>query len=258
MQPDPTRKQDAKLAAGLAAAGAVSAVAVIPYVLELLEHTGVELPVHPVAFAAAQGAQAGVLMGLMSWAGLRWARGRGALGAPRLRAALAGKWERPWSRDLWRAGALGALAAAVILALDLAFAPFMPPPIGEVPPSPSWWAGLLACLYGGVGEELMLRLFAMTGLATLAARLKGDDGMSQSAVVTGLLAATLLFGAGHLPAAAAIWELDAVVITRTLALNGVAGLAFGWLYWRKGLLAAMCSHLCADVVLHVLPPLLMG
>jgi hypothetical protein len=46
------------------------------------------------------------------------------------------------------------------------------------------------------------------------------------------------------------------MVIRTLVLNGFAGLVFGWLYWRRGLLAAMIAHTSADVVLHVLSLLL--
>jgi membrane protease YdiL (CAAX protease family) len=35
-------------------------------------------------------------------------------------------------------------------------------------------------------------------------------------------------------------------------LNAVAGIPFGFLYWRKGLEHAMAAHFCADVVLHVI------
>ena len=34
-----------------------------------------------------------------------------------------------------------------------------------------------------------------------------------------------------------------------------AVIAFGWLYWRRGILLAMVAHFSADIVLHVLPPL---
>ncbi|MDD3715217.1 MAG: CPBP family intramembrane metalloprotease, partial [Atribacterota bacterium] len=32
----------------------------------------------------------------------------------------------------------------------------------------------------------------------------------------------------------------------------VAGLAFGWLYWTRGLESSMIAHFSADIVLHVL------
>jgi membrane protease YdiL (CAAX protease family) len=40
-------------------------------------------------------------------------------------------------------------------------------------------------------------------------------------------------------------------VTRILVLNGVAGTLFGYLYWRKGLEAAMIAHGAADLTLHV-------
>jgi hypothetical protein len=43
----------------------------------------------------------------------------------------------------------------------------------------------------------------------------------------------------------------------TELLNGIAGLVFGWLYWRNGLVAAMVAHTSADVVLHVLSRLVL-
>jgi membrane protease YdiL (CAAX protease family) len=36
----------------------------------------------------------------------------------------------------------------------------------------------------------------------------------------------------------------------------VAGIVFGWLYWRRGLEMAMLGHFCADLVLHVATPLI--
>jgi len=38
-------------------------------------------------------------------------------------------------------------------------------------------------------------------------------------------------------------------------LNGLGGLAFGWLYWKQGLESAMIAHFSADIVLHVITPL---
>ena len=46
------------------------------------------------------------------------------------------------------------------------------------------------------------------------------------------------------------------MITRALLLNGIGGIVFGWLYWKRGLLAAMLAHFSADIVLHVVTPLL--
>jgi hypothetical protein len=68
-----------------------------------------------------------------------------------------------------------------------------------------------------------------------------------------IVVSAILFGLGHLPAAASIWALTPIVIVRTITLNALLGIPFGWLYWRWGLEYAMLSHFCADLVLHGIP-----
>ena len=38
--------------------------------------------------------------------------------------------------------------------------------------------------------------------------------------------------------------------------NGVPGIIFGWLFRRFGLITAMVAHFSADVVLHVVGPII--
>ena len=71
----------------------------------------------------------------------------------------------------------------------------------------------------------------------------------------GNLLACLIFGAAHLPQGARFTGgLSPQLITAALVGNGVPGLMFGWLYWRKGLIAAMVCHALADIMIKVLPP----
>jgi hypothetical protein len=50
-------------------------------------------------------------------------------------------------------------------------------------------------------------------------------------------------------------KLNPLFITRALVLNGLGGLAFGWLYWKQRLESVMMAHFSADIVLHVITPL---
>ena len=43
-----------------------------------------------------------------------------------------------------------------------------------------------------------------------------------------------------------------IVIARTLLLNLLPGILFGFVYWRWGLEYAILSHFWADIVLHVI------
>jgi membrane protease YdiL (CAAX protease family) len=72
------------------------------------------------------------------------------------------------------------------------------------------------------------------------------------------VAASLVFGAIHLPQAFAFLNQSAALVAFVLLGNGIPGVVFGWLYWRKGLIAAMVSHAVFDVVTKVLIPLFVG
>jgi membrane protease YdiL (CAAX protease family) len=252
--PPPPLREDLRLAAWLALAGALATAAVFPYLLETMPQLLDKVRLPLAALIPLQALQAGVILGLLSLLGLRLGH-RVGLGAPWLRALLA---RRPLPDVAWgRSALLGAGVAVAIVGLSQLTDPWLPPPSHPLPDlaAMSAWKGLLASFYGGIGEELQLRLFLMTLLAWATARLwRGST--RPFAYWLAIVLAALLFGAGHLPAAAAVWPLTGMVVFRTLLLNAVAGLAFGWLYWRRGLEAAMLAHFCADLVLHVAVPLL--
>jgi hypothetical protein len=113
------------------------------------------------------------------------------------------------------------------------------------------WQGFLAALSAGINEELWLRLGLMTFLVWLGTKLMKQERPSPRIVwiANGLTA--IAFGMLHLPLAATLGPLTIVIVVRVLLLNGIAGIVFGWLYWRRGLLAAMVAHFITDIVLHV-------
>lgn len=53
-----------------------------------------------------------------------------------------------------------------------------------------------------------------------------------------------------------IMDLSPLVIVRTIILNAIPGIIFGWLYYKKGIEMAMVSHFSADQVLHVFTSLI--
>jgi membrane protease YdiL (CAAX protease family) len=113
---------------------------------------------------------------------------------------------------------------------------------------------LLASFYGGIAEEILLRLLVMSFFVWLGHFVsKTIDGKPTAAVIwiANILAA-VFFGLGHLPTTAMLVPLTPLVVTRAVVLNGLLGIGFGWLYWKRGLEAAMISHFSADIVLHVL------
>lgn len=111
-----------------------------------------------------------------------------------------------------------------------------------------------AVIYGGIGEEILLRLFFMSLLVFIIAKLfKQKENISANVYWSAIVLAAILFALGHLPATMAIFpELGAVVIVRMMLLNGIGGLFFGYLYWKKGLEYAMISHGFAHICMQLL------
>jgi len=126
---------------------------------------------------------------------------------------------------------------------------------------PTAWEGLFASIGAGIREEVWLRLGLMTFLvwlgAVLVRRLSPRNGEPPATVVwiANLLAA-LIFAAIHLPQAHALLGLSTRILLLVFLGNGLPGLVFGWLYWRRGLVAAMLAHFGLDLVLKVFIPLL--
>jgi len=103
---------------------------------------------------------------------------------------------------------------------------------------------LASILYGGVIEEVMLRLFMMSLIAFILYKLFGKKQERPSVVilVSANVIAAILFAAGHLPATAALMGITPMIIIRCFLLNGGFGLLFGYLYRKYGLRYAMIAH----------------
>ena len=232
----------------LLAAGLVGVLAVLPYQFALVGWPSAD--VLPLVLAAAL-AQNAILIGLVVLVGqvLGTAVGFRVVAPDSSPVATYG-----------RAVAVGLGAGVAILILDaVVFAPLIREAVlgGAVLPvqpgrGEAAWLGLLASLYGGITEELLLRFGLMSLLAWIGWRLVGRPADLPAGVAWGsIVLAALLFGLGHLPVTATLFELTPAVLVRMLVLNGIGGVAFGWLYWRHDLVAAMAAHFAADLVLHV-------
>ena len=105
-------------------------------------------------------------------------------------------------------------------------------------------------IYGGVIEEVMLRLFLMSLIALILHRIfgKGKEKPAVWMLVTANIVAALLFAAGHLPSTAVLMGITPMILVRCFLLNGTFGLLFGWLYRKYGLRYAMISHAGCHVV----------
>ena len=142
----------------------------------------------------------------------------------------------------------GLLVGSVVLILNKTLFASSLLVIGESPPA---WQGALGGIYGGINEEVLLRLFFFTLVYFLLGKLVGFLNLKRSVLlwVANFIAA-IVFGLAHLPAAMKLIPLNWMEISRILLLNGIPGLLFGWLYWSRGFWTAALAHLVGDLVLH--------
>lgn len=103
---------------------------------------------------------------------------------------------------------------------------------------------IASVLYGGVIEEVMLRLFMMSLIAFLLHQLfnKKNEKPTVAILIAANVIAALLFAAGHLPTTFVMLGSSPMILLRCFLLNGGIGLLFGRLYRKYGLRYAMIAH----------------
>ncbi|NJL38723.1 MAG: CPBP family intramembrane metalloprotease [Leptolyngbyaceae cyanobacterium SM1_4_3] len=158
----------------------------------------------------------------------------------------------------WSLG-VGAGATIIVLLLDQLMQPVLPEALRAANNTvPSGLNLLTAMFYGGITEEILMRWGLMSLLVWIAWKgLKQGVTLPSQAIYQGaIVLAALVFGLLHLPATAAIVPLTPVVIIRAILLNGIAGIAFGWLFWQYSLEAAILSHISVHALSFALSLLL--
>ncbi|HEY5721275.1 MAG TPA: CPBP family intramembrane glutamic endopeptidase [Allosphingosinicella sp.] len=104
-------------------------------------------------------------------------------------------------------------------------------------------------LYGGIVEELLLRWGLMSLFAWAAWRLaRRPAAVPAWCIWSAIVAAAILFAAGHLPMLYLLMpDPPQTLVAMVLVGNSLPGMLFGWLFWRRGLEAAMIAHALAHL-----------
>ena len=236
----------------LLAACLAGSMLIVPYQLAL---TQVEINVSPIIVVLSALANSLILFPVAIFLGLFLSKKVG-MGLPILEGVLQKENKSKEFKSILMPSIFwGALAGVIIIALSFPFNRLIPEFQNFetiVPP----WKGFLASFYGGIAEEVLLRLFVVSLLVWITFLIKKSKsgGPTVFGIWLAIFLAAVLFGIGHLPATMQIVDLNAIVITRAIVLNGIGGIVFGWLYWKRGLESAIIAHFTADIVLHVITP----
>ncbi len=107
--------------------------------------------------------------------------------------------------------------------------------------------------YGGIVEELLLRLFLMSLVTFIIWKLFfrkcTKDEIPSSVFVTANVICAFVFAAGHLPATISMFGgLSFLIVLRCFLLNGVFGFVFGELFRKNGIQYAFVGHMGTHIV----------
>jgi membrane protease YdiL (CAAX protease family) len=117
-------------------------------------------------------------------------------------------------------------------------------------PSKPYYA--LVSFSAGITEEILFRLGLMSWIISGIQFLKKIELPTNKMVWTGILVSALFFGLFHLPLSTNFVELTPFTIGVTMIGNCITGTTFGWIFWKRGLLVAILSHITFDLVFHVI------
>lgn len=142
---------------------------------------------------------------------------------------------------------LGLIAGVLTSLIGLAYKPYMPQELIEAGEKIQTTV-IAKFAYGGITEELMMRYGFMTLIVWVVYKLSRN--LNGVTYWSGIIVSGLIFAIGHFPVVfTAIENPSTILLSYILIGNTVAGLFFGWLYWKKGLEAAIIGHIFAHVAM---------
>jgi Type II CAAX prenyl endopeptidase Rce1-like len=214
---------------------------------------GLEMPFHPLLIKLLSVVQTAILMSIAILIGVQLAQLVG-LSAPAAEALARGNTFISALKPQVLPGLIaGVIAGVVILSIWLLFRPILPPVfVTRAERLNSAMPFVTRLLYGGITEELLLRWGFMTLLVWAAWRIfqRGRGTPRSICVVSAIVISSVVFGIGHLPLVSALAvDFTLPIVAFIVLANSLFGLIAGYLYWRKGLEAAIIAHMATHMVI---------
>lgn len=180
-----------------------------------------------------------------------WVTSKANLGAPLIARLFS---QKPANKIIKKEAILSSILLSVLVALVLLGLfelqkEFYPVSHKLTRPSKPFYA--LVSFSAGITEEIMFRLGLMSLIIAALQSIKQVQNPSNSMVWTGILIAGFFFGLIHLPLSKNFVELTPFTVGVTMVGNLITGTTFGWIFWKRGLLVAILSHVMFDLVFHV-------
>lgn len=181
-----------------------------------------------------------------------WVSSRANLGAPLIARFFS---KRPVGELINWKSFLSSVGFAIIVAVVLLglfeLQKFLYP-VTSLQERPSKIYYVLVSFVAGTNEEIIFRLGLMSLLVTVIQYFKKLDEPTNNIVWVGILLSALIFGLMHFPITNNFFELTPFTIGFTMIGNLITGTTFGWIFWKRGLLVAIISHIAFDITFHVI------
>ncbi len=214
---------------------------------------GSEMPFHPLLIKLLSIVQPTILLSIAIFIGFQLAH-RVRLSAPAAEALARGNSFISALKPQVLPGVIaGFIAGVALLSTWVLFRPILPTMfVMRAERLNSSMPLLTRLLYGGITEELLLRWGFMTLLVWAAWRMfQGTRGSPRTIYFVGaIVISSVVFGIGHLPLVSAL-EVDFTlpIVAFIVLANSLFGLIAGYLYWQKGLEAAIIAHMSTHIVI---------
>ena len=239
--------------AGMAGVLSVLLIDLSAVLANLPATAGSEMPFHPLLIKLLSVVQTGILLSIAIFIGIQLAR-RVGLSAPAAEAfARSDSFISALKPQVLPGLIAGFIAGVAILSSWLLFRPILPPVfVMRAEKLNSSMPLLTRLLYGGITEELLLRWGLLTLLVWTAWRIfhRGRGTPRAIYFVSAIVISSVVFGLGHLPLASALEVAFTLPIVAFIVLaNSLFGLIAGYLYWQKGLEAAIIAHMSTHIVI---------
>ncbi len=237
----------------LSTLGFVGVLSALPLIPKLMLISGQEAPLPMPVLYVVSTFQSSVFVVAMVFLGA-WVSPKVNLGTPLIDAYINKSLNKINYKKVFLPATIGGVAGGVLLVLFYSFfLAYLPSEFIENgkefnPPA------YTRLLYGGITEEILIRYGLMSFFALGIFRItqKKDSSVRAYNYIFAILVSSLIFAAGHLPVASLLSPVvtDYLVVYIILG-NSILGLIAGFLYWRRGLEAAIIAHMVAHIVMIV-------
>ena len=239
--------------AGMAGVLSLLFIDVAAIIANIPAASGSELPFHPLLIKLLGTIQPTILLTIAVFAGIQLAPLVG-LSAPAAEALAKGNGFLSALKPQVVPGLIGGVIAGVtILSSWVLFKSILPPVfITRAEKLNASMPFLTRLLYGGVTEEMLLRWGLLTLLVWALWRIfqRGRGTPKTIYFVGAIVISSVAFGIGHLPLVVALGvDFTLPIVTFIVFANSLFGLIAGYLYWQKGLEAAIIAHMTIHLVI---------